>query len=216
MQTLVTCALILALISPCFGTNDTVFNVLSFGAVGDGKTDDSQAFFKAWKSTCGAQGTPALVVPPNYVFLLTGLSLKGPCIATTIQIKLQGKIVAPNNKDAWLGFKSSLISITDVVRLTIDGSGGLINGLGSTWWPCPTCSRPAVLVFKSCSYLSVHDLSIIDSPKSHIRVNGCEGATFSRINITAPVNSPNTDGIDVTFSKNISIQDSTIQTGKPD
>jgi len=72
-----------------------------------------------------------------------------------------------------------------------------------------------VLIFEACKHLTVHDLSIVESPKSHIHVHGCEDATFSHMNITAPGNSPNTDGIDVTFSKNILIEDSTIQSGKP-
>lgn len=71
------------------------------------------------------------------------------------------------------------------------------------------------LIFDACNYLTVHDLSITNSPKSHIHVHGCKDATFSHINITAPADSPNTDGIDVTSSKNIVIQNSTIQSGKP-
>jgi len=42
MQTIITCALILVLIAPCFASHDTVYSVMDFGAVGDGKTDDSQ------------------------------------------------------------------------------------------------------------------------------------------------------------------------------
>jgi len=42
MQSLITCSLFLALILPCFGSNDASYNVMDFGAVGDGKTDDSQ------------------------------------------------------------------------------------------------------------------------------------------------------------------------------
>ncbi|ESW06313.1 hypothetical protein PHAVU_010G037300, partial [Phaseolus vulgaris] len=212
MQSIITLALILALISPCFGSNYTFYNVMDFGAVGDAKTDDSQAFLKAWRSTCGAEGTPTLLIPQNYVFLLSALLLKGPCNATTILIKLEGKIVAPA-KDAWVGHTNSLISIVKVERLTVDGSGGLIDGFGSSWWPCKYCPRPATLIFDACNYLTVHDLSITNSPKSHIHVHGCKDATFSHINITAPADSPNTDGIDVTSSKNIVIQNSTIQSG---
>jgi len=72
-----------------------------------------------------------------------------------------------------------------------------------------------MLTFQYCNDLSVHDFTITNSPKSHIHVHYCEGVTFSRINVTAPGDSPNTDGIDVTYSKNVLIQDSTIQSGKP-
>jgi len=59
-------------------------------------------------------------------------------------LQLQGKIVLPT-QNAWLGDdKSRIILITDVNGLTIDGTGGLIDGSGSSWWPCKSCPRPAV------------------------------------------------------------------------
>jgi len=47
MQSLIICALILTFISPCICigfnvTMDAFYNVMDFGAKGDGKTDDSQ------------------------------------------------------------------------------------------------------------------------------------------------------------------------------
>ena len=71
-----------------------------------------------------------------------------------------------------------------------------------------------VLIINSCNSVSVTNLNMINSPKSHIHVNGCEGATFSHINISAPGDSPNTDGFDISTSKNIMIEDSTIATRK--
>jgi len=54
MQSIITFALILALISPCFGSNYTFYNVMDFGAVGDAKTDDSQVslFFGNYSYSC--------------------------------------------------------------------------------------------------------------------------------------------------------------------
>ncbi|KAG4385839.1 hypothetical protein GLYMA_12G173000v4 [Glycine max] len=43
-----------------------------------------------------------------------------------------------------------------------------------------------VLIINSFNSLSVTNLIMINSPKSHIHVNGREGATFSHINISAP------------------------------
>ncbi|WVZ16280.1 hypothetical protein V8G54_009262, partial [Vigna mungo] len=185
----------------CFGGSDASCNVMDFGA----------AFLKAWESSCGAEETPTLLIPPNYVFLLSALILKGPCKATTILIKLEGKIVSPK-KYSWVGNnKNSLITIIKVDRLTVDGTEGLIDEFGSSWWSCKSCPRPSILTFQYCNNLTVHDFT--NSPKSHIHLHGCEDATFSRINVTAPADSPNNDGIDVSFSKNILIQDSSMQTG---
>ncbi|XP_027337006.1 probable polygalacturonase At3g15720 [Abrus precatorius] len=71
----------------------------------------------------------------------------------------------------------------------------------------------SALRFHGCNGLTVKYLRNINGPGSHISVNGCEGAKFSQINIHAPQESPNTDGFDISASKNILIQDSTIGTG---
>ncbi|PRQ44656.1 putative polygalacturonase [Rosa chinensis] len=57
------------------------FNVLDYGAVGDGQTDDSEAFLKAWSDLCAANGTPALVIPMEKTFLLQPTKFSGPCIS---------------------------------------------------------------------------------------------------------------------------------------
>lgn len=70
------------------------------------------------------------------------------------------------------------------------------------------------LHFHYCNDLTVRYLNITDSPRTHISINDCEGVKFSNINIQAPYDSPNTDGFDIAASKNISIEDSNIGTGK--
>lgn len=63
-----------------------VFSVDDFGAKGDGKTDDSQAFMKSWKEACS---TPAatLVVSKNKNYLLKPLTFSGPCKSSiTLQV----------------------------------------------------------------------------------------------------------------------------------
>ncbi|ESW06317.1 hypothetical protein PHAVU_010G037700 [Phaseolus vulgaris] len=236
MQTLITFLLILGFVSPCLcvrwnnaRTQNKTYNVKDYGAYGDGKYDDSGAFLRAWKDICGSQDTPTLVIPPNGVFLIKSITLSGPCIATSINIQLQGSIVAPV-KNEWLKVlgmldpiqdpeqdltdqRFNLIVISNVSRLSLDGTGGSIDGFGSSWWDCRNCERPTILRFRFCNDLTVSNLNISNSPKAHIRMNSCENATFSNISIHSPGDSPNTDGIDILASKNILIQDSTMHCG---
>ena len=72
-----------------------------------------------------------------------------------------------------------------------------------------------VLAFHACNGVRVSSLSISNSPQAHIHINGCNGATFSNINIKSPGDSPNTDGIDISSSKRVLIKDSNIASGKP-
>ncbi|XP_014515465.1 probable polygalacturonase At3g15720 [Vigna radiata var. radiata] len=232
MQRLMTILLILGFVSPCscvrwrVSTQTNTYNVIDYGAHGDGKSDDSEAFLSAWKDTCGAQQTGTLVIPPKGEFLLNYITLNGPCNAPSVNIQLQGKIVAAG-KNEWIKVSeiknpktkgltnetSNLIVISNVTNLSIDGSGGSIDGYGSTWWNCQSCERPTILRFKFCNDLTVSNLTITNSPKAHIRINSCENATFSDISIRSPGDSPNTDGFDIYTSKNILIQNSTIQCG---
>ncbi|KAK7350539.1 hypothetical protein VNO77_09273 [Canavalia gladiata] len=218
MKGLITWILILGSASQCLclgrnvGTEITSYNVTDYGAIGNGTSDDSRAFLKAWKKACGAQGTQTLIIPQNKVFLLKSINFTGPCKATSINFQLQGKIVAPP-KNAWTDNESNFILFSNVSSLTINGSRGLIDGNGSTWWNCTNCLKPTALHFGSCNNLIVSYLHIINSPRAHIKISSTVGAILSNINIEAPGNSPNTDGIDISASKNILIKDSTIGTG---
>ncbi|CAJ1948706.1 unnamed protein product [Sphenostylis stenocarpa] len=225
MQTLIACLclLILSFVSPCLcgmwivGTENRTYNVIDYGAHGDGKSDDSEAFVSAWNATCGAEEASTLLIPPNGKFLVKVINFRGPCNATSVNIQLQGRIVAPAMDEWPRGLTNNeitnLIVISNVSSLSINGSGGSIDGYGSSWWQCTNCYRPTILRFRYCSDLTVFNLNITNSPKAHIRVNGCENATFSNITIHSPGDSPNTDGFDIYTSKNILIQNSTIACG---
>ncbi|KAK1292757.1 Polygalacturonase [Acorus calamus] len=64
------------------GTSNStnVFDVLSFGAVGDGFADDTQAFKSAWLSACEVQSA-TLLVPANHTFMIQPTIFLGPCEA---------------------------------------------------------------------------------------------------------------------------------------
>ncbi|XP_058746865.1 probable polygalacturonase At3g15720 [Vicia villosa] len=218
MQGFIVCVLVLYFISPCLcirfnvrTTSDTTYNVMQYGATGDGKSDDTKAFSSAWSNACKAEGKTTLVIPSGKSFLVKKVDFIGPCNAE-ILIQFEGKIVAPS-KDAWEA-RPYLIEIDSVNGLTIDGNNvGEIDGNGATWWDCSDCKRPGVFHFHKCDKLNVSNLAISNSPRSHVSVNECNGATISKISIDAPDSSPNTDGIDVSDSINILIQDSNIKSG---
>ncbi|XP_058746863.1 probable polygalacturonase At3g15720 [Vicia villosa] len=218
MQGFIVYVLVLYFISPCLcirfnvrTTSDTTYNVMQYGATGDGKSDDTKAFSSAWSNACKAEGKTTLVIPSGKSFLVKKVDFSGPCNAE-ILIQFEGKIVAPS-KDAWEA-RPYLIEIDSVNGLTIDGNNvGEIDGNGATWWDCSDCKRPGVFHFHKCDKLNVSNLAISNSPRSHVSVNECNGATISKISIDAPDSSPNTDGIDVSDSTNILIQDSDIKSG---
>ena len=69
------------------------------------------------------------------------------------------------------------------------------------------------LFFHNCNGLRLSKMKHINSGKNHISINDCNNVVISDIHISAPEQSPNTDGIDISQSKNVLIQNSLIATG---
>ncbi|KAM1313269.1 hypothetical protein ACFX2F_017317 [Malus domestica] len=244
MQELLRTSLMLyiALTSFVFGavdeTRSNIFNVLDYGAFADGQHDDSEAFLKAWKELCEAEGSyyglPMLEIPCGKTFKLKPVHFQGPCKSRSVQIKFFGTIIAPAYISGWTGcVGNSWLLFSNVDNLMINGSGK-IDGQGENWWHKPkehqkhkeiiryqsldfqgegNCYSPAALRLSNCSNLHLRGLTHVNSPRSHIYISNSENVTLTNLNITAPESSPNTDGIHLSSSKNVSIHESTIATG---
>uniref|UniRef100_A0A251SRU4 Putative glycoside hydrolase, family 28, Pectin lyase fold/virulence factor n=1 Tax=Helianthus annuus TaxID=4232 RepID=A0A251SRU4_HELAN len=186
------------------------FDVTSYGAKGDGSTDDSQAFLQAWADLCGDDSTyPTLIIPSGMTFLISPLTFDGSsCKSLNINIKLLGTITAPNTLDGWKDcvHRQFWIVFVAVKGLTIDGPGRF-DGQGSTWW------RIKAIHFNGCPGLRLKGTTHINSPFLHISIKECQDVDIGNLQIKAPGNSPNTDGIDISDSSHVNIHDSNIQTG---
>ncbi|XP_047320309.1 probable polygalacturonase At3g15720 [Impatiens glandulifera] len=79
------------------------------------------------------------------------------------------------------------------------------------------CKGPSVQVqglkFSSCKNLELRGLTHINPPKRHINLHSCNQVTISGHTITAPKDSPNTDGIGISSSTNVNITNTIIGTG---
>ncbi|KAI7989287.1 putative polygalacturonase [Camellia lanceoleosa] len=101
---------------------------MQYGAAGDGHRDDTKAFVKAWKATCGASGgTPTLNVPSGKTFLLNPLAFEGPCKSPNVQI--QAKKKGGQIAKATLGFTSQVLMVSismamDISMIRIQLGGG--------------------------------------------------------------------------------------------
>ncbi|XP_068646748.1 probable polygalacturonase At3g15720 isoform X2 [Aristolochia californica] len=199
-----------------------LFNVVDFGAVGDGRTDDTEAFKRAWIATCGAHGASStLHIPRGKTFLLNTIMFTGKCNASRINFWLQGNLVAPAR--GRLAGTASWITFFVVDSLTITG-GGQMDGQGYSWWPkeClerpfKPCSnalgRPTLMAFERCNMLNLNSVRLVNSARNHVTVDGCNQVSFSNLRISSPGNSPNTDGINIGSSTNVQITNSIIESG---
>ncbi|XP_076951528.1 putative polygalacturonase At3g15720 [Bidens hawaiensis] len=196
-----------------------IYDVTTYGAKGDGYTDDTNAFLQAWAGLCNdASRYPTLVIPQGKSFLIGLVTFNGPCRYPAVNVELWGNIIAPNTLSGWNGCekKDMWISFSGVHGLSIYGHGQ-INGRGSLWWgnkdAASKCERPKALHFNRCDRLRLIGTTHIDSPSLHISIINSQNINLGYLRILAPANSPNTDGIDISYSSNVLIHDSNIQTG---
>ncbi|AES96173.2 putative polygalacturonase [Medicago truncatula] len=114
------------------GVHSTFFNVLDYGAKGDGNTDDTKAFQATWAATCKVEAS-TMVIPANYIFYVGPISFSGPYCKANIVFQLDGTIIAPTNPNAWSGVTLQWLEFTKLEGITIQGNG-VIDGRGSVWW----------------------------------------------------------------------------------
>ncbi|XP_047978762.1 polygalacturonase-like [Salvia hispanica] len=191
------------------------YNVISYGAKADGKSDCAKAFQAAWGAAC-ASASPATINVPRGRYILGNVHFEGStCKNNAITIQIDGTLLAPSNYNAignsvhWLMFK----------RVTgVSIRGGTLDGLGANLWVCKAsgkkCPQGATsLAFLNSNKISISGLTSINSQMFHIVIHGCRDTKLQNIKIIAPDESPNTDGIHIGRSSGVSITNSRIATG---
>ncbi|XP_074591162.1 putative polygalacturonase At3g15720 [Curcuma longa] len=209
---------VIVLIASCAAeilADEPTYNVLDFGAIGDGNTNDTQAFVNAWSAICLHSTRPStLLIPAWKTFLLDRIVFQGPC-NNAIHVKVDGNLKRTN--EIWKENVNSWLLFIRITGLSIYGSGKL-DGQGTNWWSCKEqnqCPFAAahILELLSCTYVQIWGLKLFDSPMMHIAVGQSEDVDIGGITISSPGDSPNTDGIHIQQSRRIKIRDSVIGTG---
>jgi polygalacturonase len=207
------------------------FAATSFGAVGDGKTMNTQSFRKAI-AACRDAGGGQVIVP-------AGTFLTGPVeLSSNMALVLEkGAIIRGSEEfsdyESDKGKALPLIKGSNLVNVAIRGEG-TIDGAGAPWWKrfraeraagvpqqgAPRTAgqpqespRPKLIVFTDCRKILVQGVTLKDSPQFHLVPQRCSDVTVSDVTIIAPADSPNTDGIDPSSSRNVLIRHCLIDVG---
>ncbi|XP_021283061.1 polygalacturonase-like [Herrania umbratica] len=193
-------------------------SVDDFGAKGDG-SDDTEAFEKAWEQACSSTDGVSLLVPKEKSYRLKPIRFTGPC-KSNLRVEIYGTIEASDDQSDYQEDSRHWL-VFDGVRNLVVGGGGTINGNGKIWWE-NSCKRnkdrpckgaPTALTFYENRHLVVNNLKVQDAQQMHVSFEKCVDVEASNLVVTAPEDSPNTDGIHVTNTQNILIASSTIGTG---
>ncbi|KAK9751051.1 hypothetical protein RND81_02G238100 [Saponaria officinalis] len=194
-------------------------NVDSFSAVGDGVSDDTQAFATAWSQACSTPKS-VFLVPKGRSYMVNATKFKGPCSERLI-IQIDGTIVAPGEPKDWDPKLSRVwLNFSNLTGVSFQGRG-VIDGSGSKWWAAsckknktnPCKGAPSALTIDTSSAIRIRGLTIQNSQQMHFVISRCDSVRISNVLISSPGDSPNTDGIHISESTNVVVLNSKIGTG---
>lgn len=197
-----------------------------FGAKGDGVTDDTnalQAALSAAPPDAIVRLERSYLTGPLFLKSRMGLEVaKGAKLLGLRDIEkwpiLPGLLYDEKGKETmWLGSwegrpqgcHAALINILGVTDVSVFGEG-LIDGQSGfdTWWAHPKTQqagswRPRLIFAVDSQNLTFEGFTLANSPSWNLHPLHCQTVTAACLNITAPANSPNTDGFDPESCENV-------------
>ena len=215
-----------------------LFDVRTFGARGDGRRLDTTALNRAIQTCTDAGGGVVYLPPGTYltgtVVLKSNVTLYLEAGATLLGSKnLSDYSLEQGPRRLGDANQKHLLFARDAENIGVAGPGR-IDGQGQAFWvpsgrntPAPEDSwrdvatydwkpldRPSPLLeFYNCKNLRLEHVRIENASGWTLRPIQCENVFIHGITIKNPVIGPNTDGIDLTCSRNVFISDCLIDTG---
>eukprot|EP00730_Choanoeca_flexa_P002894 TRINITY_DN11221_c0_g1_i2.p2 TRINITY_DN11221_c0_g1~~TRINITY_DN11221_c0_g1_i2.p2 ORF type:complete len:422 (+),score=31.14 TRINITY_DN11221_c0_g1_i2:2307-3572(+) len=174
-------------------------DVIDYGAVGDGLTNDTEAIHASIQDCMKPGKSRDVYFPAAHNFATWPLRFEGSQWAN-FTLTFDGNLTNMALPSSWPSDRPALISFVSVANVTIQGQGWLL-GKGQAWWQIrratPSAFAPRIIEFDHSSKLVVTDISLLNSPIWNLKFDNCIDVSVSNITIVAPFDSPNTDGIDL-------------------
>jgi hypothetical protein len=191
-----------------------VFNVLEFGAAGDGVTLDTAAIQRAIDAAGAAGNGARVLIPRGHRFLISTLELRA-----NLDFHLAGELVISTNRADYKG--DGVLTALNAENLTLSGQGkfmgqalSFMTGYEATneWWLFREW-RPKMFILTGCTNLVVRDLTFGDAPEWGLHLLGCKNVLVDGIKIRNRLDVPNCDGVDPDHCQDVIIQNCDIRCG---
>jgi len=223
-------ATLLSLLIGGISEAQTSYDVTSFGAKGDGTTDDAIAIQRAI-DLCSSEGGGRVLFPRNHTFLAGPVQLK-----SNVELYLEATATLKANPDESIYHLSAFganegegmlwLYANDAENISITGKG-TIHGNGVAFMgaeledsyelkPLADQSfdpRPHVLTLTNVRNLTIRDVTIREGAYWTVHLIGCNEAVIEGINLLNNLKIRNGDGIDLDHSKNVRIANCHITSG---
>lgn len=195
---------------------EKVFNVLAYGARGDGATLDTAAIQKAIDAAGDAGGGAQVLIPKGHTFLISTLELRA-----NIDFHIQGgaELLISTNRADYAG--DGVLTALNAENLTISGKGkfmgqalAFMTGYDKKdeWWLFKAW-RPKMFILTGCTNLVVRDITFGDAPEWGLHMLGCHKVLVDGITVRNHLDVPNCDGVDPDHCTDVLIKDCDLRCG---
>ncbi|PON65852.1 Glycoside hydrolase [Parasponia andersonii] len=173
---------------------------------------------KTWVTACKNSAAAAKILIPKGTFLVGPVVFQGPCKSSEpIVIEVQGTVKATTDISEYSS--PEWISFERINGLVIIG-GGTFDGQGPKVWQYNDCKTnpdcqhlAASFKFYQVNHAIVEGITSLNSKWFHFFTYNSKNFTFNNVFITAPNDSPNTDGIHLSSTSSVKISNTVIETG---
>ncbi len=205
-----------------------VYNIIDFGAKGDGKTDDSKAIQSAIDK-CSISGGGRVFFPGGNVFLSGPFYLKSH---VDLYVQTGATLLANPNEDIYSdsAFRENTGEGTiwiggDKIEMVSISGGGIIDGNGIAFMgeelehsfdlkPFEEVDpRPHMITLVGGKNIKIRDITLKNAAYWSLHLVGCNDVSISDITILNSLKIRNSDGIDLDHSKNVRISNCHIESG---